>query len=109
MSGRLISMAWWIIDCKLDALQAELEFVASDTADVEQVIDEPHHLRELPLHRCRALVSIPSRSPLECLMISRALPIGARGLRSSCSKRGQEFVFTPVGVFRGLSRLSRAI
>jgi hypothetical protein len=66
-----------------DALLPELDLALADAREVEQVVDQPDHLPELPLPSCRAASACgPSRTTVR---ICRQLRIGASGLRSSCA------------------------
>ena len=64
-SGRaagVASTACWITDASSTRLLAQLDSIVGDAAQVEQVIDQPHQLPQLPLHRLDALAA-PSRGP----------------------------------------------
>ena len=67
---------------------AQLHLVAADAGDVEQVVDQPHHVAELPFHHVAGLgdgVASAAASRITC----RPLRSGASGLRSSwASRRG---------------------
>jgi hypothetical protein len=62
MSGRLVSTALWITDGVFDyrgqghAGLAQLQLVAGDAADVEQVVHQPDQLPELALHHLAGLL-----------------------------------------------------
>ena len=90
--------------CQLDALRAQLELVARDAADIEQVVDEPHHLAELPLHRIASLQQHSVRSPSVCLMISRRIANRGERVSQFVRERGQELVLAAVGLFRRVFR-----
>ena len=67
---------------ELDPLLPQLELPPVDPGDIEEVIDEAHHVPELPLHHAIAW-SMESLLPPASFMIWSALRIGASGLRSS--------------------------
>ena len=82
MSGRLVSTALCTTVASSHPLLAEFELAAGDPAHVHQVIDQPHHLLQLPLDQRAGLLHVLPLSS-DIFMICRALRIGASGLRSS--------------------------
>ena len=68
---------------QIDPLASQLDSVLRDAGDVEQIVGDAHQVQELALHRGARLLD-ELRIGAASRMISTAVRIGARGLRSSC-------------------------
>jgi hypothetical protein len=91
---------------EVDALHAQVDATATDAADVDQVVDQPHELRELTLHgRPAALDHVAiALSPLyQFERVAQRRERSAQLVR----ERRQELVLAPVGLDqRGLRLLA---
>ncbi len=66
MSGRAVSTALLTTSASSTRRTAQLHLVAVDAGDVEQVVDQPDHVAELPLHHVPGLgdgVGVAGREP----------------------------------------------
>ena len=63
MSGRAVSTALSTTSASATRVAAQLHLVAADAGDVEQVVDQPHHVRELPVHHLAGLRPRRPRRP----------------------------------------------
>ena len=66
-----------------NALLTQHYFAAGETFDIEQIVDQPHQVVKLPLHRAARHLDRASASPSAAPSNSRLLSITASGLRSS--------------------------
>ena len=92
--------------CQVHNLLPQFHLSEADTADVKQIIDEPHHVFNLPLHNLQRLIY----SRLIVLRQSHDLHrISDRRKRipQLVSESRKEFVFAHVGIFQGGFTLSQ--
>ncbi len=77
-------------------LLAQLEAIAGDAADIEQVVDETHHLSDLPLHdpACGAQSGVRQVRPLEQ---PQAVTQGRQRIAQLMGQHGEKLVLAPVG------------
>ena len=85
-----------------DPLLAQLDLATADAAQVEEVVDEPHHLPKLPFHDVAGL------RPCPCVALSRephdleGVAEGAERAAQLVGEGGQELVLVTVGLPQGL-------
>ena len=63
-------------------LLSQLDLAMADTRDVEQIVDEPHEMLDLPLHHLCAR-SVYGPCPLVLRSTCKPLRMGVSGLRNS--------------------------
>ncbi len=67
---------------QLDHLALELDAVARDPREIEQIVDQPDQMLDLLAHELDQLGAVPGCPSIASM--SMPLRIGASGLRSSC-------------------------
>ena len=101
ISGRAVSTALLTHVRQQHAGPAQLHLVAVDAGDVEQVVDQPHHVPELPLHHGPGLgdgVGVAGREPHHLQAVAE------RGQRVAqlVGQQGEELVLPPVLLPQGV-------
>ena len=90
-----------------DALQPELDLAAGDARDLQQVVDQPDHVVDLPVHdlerRLERSLGLRQRQRLQRVANRR------ERIAQLVRQRGQELVLAPVGLLqRGIGALAGA-
>ena len=97
MSGRAVSTALLDDVGQEHARAAQLHLVPADAGDVEQVVDQPDHVPELPLHHGAGLgdgVGVAAGEPHDLQAVAE------RGERVAqlVGQQREELVLAPVGL-----------
>ena len=98
ISGRAVSTALPTTSASEHARPPQLHLVPADPGDVEQVVDQPHHVRRAAAPSSPGPGRRRPASPPASRITCRPLRIGASGLRSSWASSGEELVLPPVGL-----------
>ncbi len=82
----------------------QVDAARGDPRDVEQVVDHPHHVLDLPLHHAVDAVKRRPGIPGQPHQLEAGAQRRER-VAQLVRERGEEFVLTPVGVAQAFARL----
>ncbi len=85
-----------ITDDELDALLAQLDAIVGDAVEIEQVVDQPYQLLQLPLHRIERMRS-PFGAPARALENFERVAQRSERIAELVRQRGEKFILAVVG------------